>query len=196
MNQDLDLDVIRDELQGPHPSGRLTPDELGPCMAHLVWESFSDFLTEPEFQTMLARLGIPMEKGLPNDRAAEEILIFHMWAHSRAVELAFAGRQPDEVIRTMLDRMHEAVFEDMVANGTPRPQVPVFEQRVSARYADYQAAARVSDARVGEVARDHLADGPVEAGTGVARRLTERAVEVSGPLRDYLAGVEIVTDEG
>lgn len=196
MDHFLDLDVIREEMRGPHPSGTMSPEALGDSVARHVWESFSDFVVDPEVHAILGRLGIPVEDGVPQERAAEELLIFHMWAHTRAVELSFAGRVPAAGIRRILDHVHELIFEDMVANGTPRPQIPVFEQRVSARYADYHAAARVSDARVGEVARDHLAMVPGPGDTGTARRLTERAVEVSGPLRDYLEGVDLILEDG
>jgi hypothetical protein len=192
MDHFLDLDTIRAEMKGPHPSGRMTPEELGDTVARLVWESFSDFLVDPRLLALLPRMGIPVEDGVPQERTAEELLIFHMWAHSRAVEMALHRRVPDDAIRRALDHLHRAIFEDMVANGTPRLQIPVFEQRVSARYAEYRAAAEESDARVGEIAVEHL--GGSARIPAVARRLTDRAVEMANPLRDYLDGVDLVTD--
>ena len=40
------------------------------------------------------------------------------------------GGLPPGTVRDVLDQLHRAVFEDMIANGTPRAQIPVFEQRV------------------------------------------------------------------
>ena len=111
--------------------------------------------------------------------------------HSRAVQLSFFRRAEDEAVRAVLDQMHRAIFDDMVANGTPRPRIPVFEQRVSARYADYYAAAETSDARVGKVAVDHLVERKKPKSALPARRLTERAVEIATPLRDFLDGVDL-----
>ncbi|MEX1257825.1 MAG: hypothetical protein WEG36_09410 [Gemmatimonadota bacterium] len=192
MDHFLDLDTIRAEMTGPHPSGRMTPEELGDNVARLVWESFSDFLVDPQLLASLRGMGIPIEEGVPQERAAEELLIFHMWTHSRAIELSFHRRVPPEAIRRALDHLHRAIFEDMVTNGTPRPQIPVFEQRVSARYAEYRAAAEETDARVGEVAVEHL--GGSGESPAAARRLTDRAVEMANPLRDYLEGVDLVAD--
>jgi hypothetical protein len=80
----------------------------------------------------------------------------------------------------------------MIANGTPEAQIPVFEQRVSARYAEFNAAAEVSDKRVGEVAVEYLSDRVGRRVRGAAAALTERAIEVANPLRDFLEGVELV----
>jgi hypothetical protein len=192
MEQFPDLESIRAEMTGPHPSGQMTPQEVGETVARLVWESFSDFLVEPLLLRLFRRMGVPIEEGVPQERAAEELLILHIWIHSRAIELSFHRRVPPEAIRSALDHLHRAIFEDMVANGTPRPQIAVFEQRVGARYAEYRAAAEDSDSRVGEVAVEHL--GGSGETTAVARRLTDRAVEVANPLRDYLEGVELLSD--
>jgi len=192
MDHFLDLESVRAEMTGPHPSGQMTPEELGENVAQLVWESFSDFLVDPSLLRILRRMDIPIEDGVPQERAAEELLILHMWTHSRAIELAFHRRVPPEAIRSALDHLHRAIFEDMVANGTPRPQIPVFEQRVGARYAEYRAAAEDSDSRVGETAVEHL--GGTGESPAAARRLTDRAVELANPLRDYLEGVELLAD--
>jgi len=192
MQDFLDLESIRAEMSGPAPSGRMAPPELADNLARFVWESFSDYLADPETLAFLARLGIEVEEGVPPERAAEELLIFHMWAHSRAVQLSFFRHDSPALVIDVLDQLHRAIFEDMVANGTPEPQIPVFEQRVSARYAEFYAAAEVSDKRVGEVALEHLSDHSVPKVRGAAAILTERAIEVTNPLRDFLDGVELV----
>jgi hypothetical protein len=190
-----DLDQVRSEMEAPYPSGRMSPQELGDTLAQLVWESFSDFIADPEYRPLLLRLGIPLEDGLPTERIAEELLILHLWAHSRAVQLSLFRRVPESDVRTTLDHLHRAVFEDMVKNGTPEAQLPVFEQRVSARYTEYYAAAEQSDQRVGEVALEHLVEAGLNGpGAGAARVLTERAIEVANPLRDFVSGVELVSE--
>ena len=192
MQDFLDLESISAEMSGPAPSGRMAPPELADNLARFVWESFSDYLADPDTHALLARLGIEVEEGVPPERAAEELLIFHMWAHSRAVQLSFFRHDSPALVIDVLDQLHRAIFEDMVANGTPEPQIPVFEQRVSARYAEFYAAAEVSDKRVGEVALEHLSDHSVRKVRGAAAILTERAIEVTNPLRDFLDGVELV----
>jgi len=191
MNPFADLDALRDELSGPNPSGRMTAAELGDLLARLVWESFSDALGDPELLGLLLELGIPLDEEIPDQRVMEEILIVHLWIHSNTLQLSFALRTPEAAVRPVLNALHRAVFEDMVANGTPEPQIPVFEQRVSARYAEYYQAAAVSDAAVGERVLLNLTGKSRSHSTSAARTFTRRIVEVSHPLRDYLDGVQL-----
>jgi hypothetical protein len=167
----------------------MTPLELGDSVARLVWENFSDFIAEGGAEAILRDLDRPVSDGMPDANAAEEILIFFMWAHTRGVQLAFVGRAPEDRLRATLDALHRAIFEDMAAHGTPGSQLPIFEQRVGARYAEYYAAAAVSDARVGEVALQHIAGS---SNPELGWSLTERAIVAASPLKDYLDDVELV----
>ena len=106
-------------------------------------------------------------------------------------QLAFLGRAPEERIRSGLDALHQAVFEDMAEHGTPTAQLPIFEQLVSARYAEYHQAAAESDGRLGEAVCKHLTGQPEEC-MELAIAMTERAVAVAKPLRDFLEEVELV----
>ncbi len=189
-----DLDLVRKEMEEPYPSSPMSLQQLGDTLAQLVWENFSDFLADPEYQSLLTDLEIPLEGGVPEERIAEELLILHLWAHSRAVELSFHRRVPRDQIKFVLDHLHRAVFEDMVENGTPRAQIPVFEQRVSARYSEYYAAVRHSDEILGRVALAHLVEAGAVDSTGAAKLLTERAVEIAHPLRDFLEGVKLIAE--
>ena len=83
------------------------------------------------------------------------------------------------------------VLEDMVDNGTPRAQLPHSEKRVSTRSTQYHAAAAVSDAALGEAVVHHLT-GSAESLEPFTQAVTERALEVTGPLRDYLEDVQLV----
>jgi hypothetical protein len=134
----------------------MTTAELGDSLARLVWESFSDFLSKEDVETPLPDVDALYDDEAASNRTAEEGLIFFMWAHTRGAQLAFMGRSPDELIRDGLNAMHQAVFEDMVQNGTPTAQLPKFEQRVSARYAEYHQAASESDEQVGVAVVRHL----------------------------------------
>jgi len=178
----------------PAPSLSMTPEALGEHLAHLVWESFSDFLTDEEPRELMSDMGLAQEEGLPDERVAGELLIFHLWSHTRAVQLAFVGTPAEARLRETLDALHQAFFQDMVENGTPEAHLPVFEQRVSSRYSEYYAAAEDSDARVGQAVLAHLApriETSREQGT-MALALTERAIELTNPLRDFLRDVEFV----
>jgi len=178
-----------------HFAGPMTPGELGDTVARLVWESFLDDLENPELAGHLQALQVPVEEGRMPERAMEELLIFHLWAHSRAIQLAFYDRTDPDLIRETLDTLHRAIFDDMVTGGTPRAQIPVFEQRVSARYAEFYGAANVSDEAVGEAVAIHLAGDRSSPPGGTVLALRTRAVEVSGPLRDYLEEVELVPED-
>jgi len=169
----------------------MTPDELGDTLARLVWESFSDFIADGDAEILLGGLGLTREDGMPEETSTEEILIFLMWAHTRGFQLAFVGRSDQQLVREGLDAFHAAIFEDMVNNGTPRPQIPFFEQRVSARYAGYYAAARKSDAHVGRAVAKNLA-GTLDGTDSLAAGLQERAVAVANPLKDFLEEVDLV----
>lgn len=181
---------MTDETSGFSVPQNMTPQELGDTLARLVWESFSDFITDGDAEILLGDLGLTRDDGLPAEAATEEILIFLMWAHTRGLQLAFIGRSDEGLVREGLDSFHSAIFEDMVDNGTPRNQVPLFEQRVSARYAEYYAAAQQSDAELGRAVARHLSgDAETES---LALALQERAIAVANPLRDFLEEVDLV----
>lgn len=168
----------------------MTPSELGDNLARLVWESFSDFLSQEDVETPVPDMDTLYDDEGTAHRTAEEALIFFMWAHTRGAQLAFLGRAPDELIRRGLDAMHRDVFEDMVAHGTPEAQIPLFEQRVSARYAEYHQAAAESDTRLGQAVSRHLVG--TSRRPALADAIRERAVAVANPLRDFLEDVELV----
>ncbi len=170
----------------------MTPAELGDSLARLVWESFSDFMARDDVETPVGA-GHPVapEGGEVDSHSAEEALIFFMWAHTRGAQLAFLGRTPDDRIKGGLDALHRAVLEDMADHGTPRSQLPFFEQRVGARYAEYHAASAESDDRLGEAVCRHLSGEPAHC-IDLAAAITERAVAVAHPLRDFLEEVELV----
>ena len=119
-----DLSAGGNDLLFPRSIG---PDELGDSLALMVWESFSDFISDGDAEALLDELGMESKDGIPDERIAEEMLIYLMWAHTRGVQLAFLGRSPEELVRKSLDSMHRAVFEDMVKNGTPASPVPVVD---------------------------------------------------------------------
>ena len=167
----------------------MTPDALGDNVARLVWEHFSDFIAEGGAEALLRDLGREVSDGVPDGHATEEILIFFMWAHTRGIQQAFVGRAPEDRLRATLDALHRAIFEDMATHGTPGSQLPIFEQRVGARYAEYYAASTVSDARVGEAALRHIAGS---SNPELGWSLAERAIVVAHPLKDFLEDVELV----
>ncbi len=101
------------------------------------------------------------------------------------------SRAPGDLVKRMLDALHSTVFEDMVENGTPEAQLPFFEQRVGARYAEYHAAASSSDSSLGEAVVEYLT-GRSTPPQPLTQAVTERAVEVASPPRDYLEDIEIV----
>ena len=170
----------------------MTPGELGDNLARLVWESFSDFLAEEDTEIPLSEIYKLSDDEDISHRTAEEALIFFMWAHTRSAQQAFLGRAPDDRIRDGLDALHRAVFEDMVEHGTPESQLPFFEQRVSARYAEYHQAVAESVERLGDVVSKHIIGDEGQIDESAASALQSRAVAVAGPLGDFLEEVELV----
>jgi hypothetical protein len=190
MNRFLGHDMVP-TLGKPGPGAPLSTDELGENAAHLVWESYSDFLMSDTLAHLVRDLVLPTVDGIPDEYPAKELLIYHLWAHTRAIQLGLTGRgEPADTVREVLDALHRAFFEDLEGTGFPRSHLPVFEQRVSARYAEYYQAAEQGDERVGEVALLHLLGGAMHEGQQeAARLLTHRAVEVASPFRDYIEEV-------
>ncbi|MFW6206626.1 MAG: hypothetical protein ACOC5J_01700 [Gemmatimonadota bacterium] len=175
------------------PPLTMTPTQVADHLARLVWESFSDFITDGDAEMLLGSLGLTNDEGVPAADAAEELLIFLMWAHTRAAQLAFVGHAPTALVQDTLDEFHAAVFEDMQAHGTPASELPLFEQRVGARYAQYHESAARSDQEVGESAVQALTGG-VGASGAVGEAMARQAIMVVDPLRDFLEEVELVGD--
>lgn len=191
MNRFLDAASVQ-ALGDPGPGAPLTPTELGEHTAHLVWESYSDFMTSEELGLLVNGLALPTVEGVPEEGAAKELLIFHLWAHTRAIQLGLTARgESPETQRRILDTLHRAVFDDLADTGYPRGQLPLFEQRVSARYAELYLAAEEGDARVGEAVALRLAPA---APPGAVRILTQRAIEVARPFRDFLEDVALAPE--
>jgi hypothetical protein len=184
------LGTVMDDVHEFRAPQTMTTVELGDSLARLVWESFSDFLSKEDVETPVPDVDVLIDEADGSSRTAEEALIFFMWAHTRGAQLAFLGRAPEERIRDGLDELHRAVFEDMVEHGTPEAQLPLFEQRVSARYAEYHQAAAESDGRLGEAASRHLT--APRTSDALSEALRERAVAVANPLKDFLEEVELV----
>ncbi len=182
--------TLTDDVREFRAPQTMTPGELGDSLARLVWESFSDFLSRDDVETPMPDVDTLNDDDGTAHRTAEEALIFFMWAHTRGAQLAFLGRAPIERIREGLDALHSAVFEDMVDNGTPKSQVPIFEQRVSARYAEYNQASAESDGKLGEAVSHHLIGETARPSTFEA--ISERAVAVANPLKDFLEDVELI----
>ena len=182
---------MTEDGQGFQAPQTITPEGLADDLTVLVWESFTDFISEWESSSTLADAGLVDDEGQPDRRAVEEALIFLMWTHTRGTQQAFVGRAPADLIKMALDGLHDAVLEDMVDNGTPREQLPHFEKRVSTRYSQYHTAAAISDVALGEAVVHHLT-GSVSSPEPLTKAVTERALELTAPLRDYLEDVQLV----
>ncbi len=166
---------------------RMTAEELGDNLAQLVWESFSDFLERRSLPDGDEESGGVL--ALPTIEP-EEALIFFMWLHTRSCQQACGSADPARGKR-VLDAMHRAVYEDLEEGSVPRLQLPLFEQRVSARYSEYyDAAANNSAEKVVEVAAKYVLVSELER-PGILLDLAEAATVTSGPLRDFLHDIEL-----
>jgi hypothetical protein len=170
---------------------RMTAEELGQDLAHFVWESFSDFLERRGLHDHAEEGAEGGVVTLPTVEP-EEALIFFMWLHTRSCQQA-CGSDANRGTR-VLDAMHQAVYEDLEHGSIPRLQLPLFEQRVSARYKEYyEAASSDSEKKVVEVAASHVLVDELER-PGIVLDLAEAATVTSGPLRDFLDDIELQKD--
>jgi len=166
----------------------MTHAELGESLAQLVWESFSDFIADHEVPD--EGDGAAVMTTVP-EVVPEEVLILFMWVHTRACQQAFAGRADPETLKSVLDAYHRALFEDLSGHVLPEAQLPLFEQRVSARYTEYyEAADDATDRRVVEVAARRVTRDAEAIGL-ISLELAEATAAAAGPLRDYLEEVEV-----
>lgn len=162
-----------------------TPKSLGENLAHLVWASFSDYLEGGALPELLT--DEPLDPDAPG-LVMEELLIYFLWIHTRACQQGI-GVFDAEALKDTLDAMHRTVFEDLEAHGTPRDELPLIEQRVSARYSEYYSAADGDDETVGEVAARWISGRPTPA-PRFSAALAHAAIIAAGPLRDFLEEVE------
>ena len=72
--------TLTDEPRQFRAPQTMTPYELGDSLARLVWESFTDFISQEDVETPLADIRTLYDDDRTNGRTAEEALIFFMWA--------------------------------------------------------------------------------------------------------------------
>lgn len=168
----------------------VTDRELADRLSQLVWEHVSDFL---EGGMPGGDVGADLLADHPVD--LDEVLIFFLWVHTHVVQQAYAGRYPGEVVKRLLDAMHRRVFADLEDHGIPSSRLPIFEQVISSRYANYYGAAKSEDRLIGEVAAAHIDDRADElTRDALAAALAQASVEIAGPLKDFLLDVRLAPD--
>lgn len=168
----------------------MTDRELADRLSQLVWEHVTDFLEG-------GSPGSEIAAGALADHPVDldELLIFILWVHTHVVQQAYAGRYDGDVVKQLLDATHRRVFADLEEHGIPASRLPLFEQVISSRYADYYAAAKSETTRVGEVAAS-LVDDRAEADErdALAGALAQTSMEIAGPLRDFLMDVRVAPE--
>ena len=170
----------------------LTDRELADRLSQLVWEHASDFL---EGGTPGGDVAPDLLANHPVD--LDEVLIFFLWVHTHVVQQAYAGRYPADVVKKLLDAMHRRVFADLEEHGIPASRLPLFEQVISSRYADYYGAAKAEEGqRIGELAASLIDDdqGDAEGSEALAAALAQASVMIAGPLRDFLLEVRLAPE--
>ncbi|TVP55861.1 MAG: hypothetical protein EA351_09625 [Gemmatimonadales bacterium] len=172
----------------------MTREELGAHVAHMVWESLTDLLLSDESSRLFSDLGVSTEDGVPSDSATKELLIYLMWAHVRSIRQAFHPRANGDPVNGVLGALHRAIYEDLEKRGITAAELPIFEQRVAARYFDYHHALEESPEVLGRTAARHLgrSDEPTPES---ARILASWAQEIFQPLQDFLEELEIIPPE-
>ena len=167
----------------------MTDRELADRLSQLVWEHASDFL---EGGTPGGDVGADVLADRPVD--IDEILIFFLWVHTHVVQQAYAGRYSPAVVKRLLDAMHRRVFADLEEHGIPSSRLPLFEQVISSRYADYYGAAKSETQRIGELAASYVDDEDGKGREALAGALAQAAVEIAGPLKDFLLDVRLAPE--
>ena len=167
----------------------MTDRELADRLSQLVWEHASDFL---EGGTPGGDIAPDVLADRPVD--IDEVLIFFLWVHTHVVQQAYAGRYPARVVKRLLDAMHRRVFADLEEHGIPASRLPLFEQVISSRYAEYYGAAKSETQRIGELAASFVDDEESQGREALAAALAQASVEVAGPLRDFLLDVRLAPE--
>ena len=168
----------------------MTDRELADRLSQLIWEHASDFL---EGDTPGGDLGADVLADRPVN--VDEVLIFFLWVHTHVVQQAYAGRYSAPVVKRLLDAMHRQVFADLEDHGIPASRLPLFEQVISSRYADYYGAAKSESQRIGELAATLVDDRKdTEGRETLAAALAQASVEVAGPLRDFLLDIRLAPE--
>lgn len=167
----------------------MTDHELADRLSQLVWEHVTDFLEggSPGSELRMELADRPVD--------LDELLIFFLWVHTHVVQQAYAGRYSSSVVKQLLDAMHRRVFADLEEHGIAASRLPLFEQVISSRYAEYYAAAKSETQRIGELAAslvDDQSDGTDR--DALAAALAQASVEVAGPLRDFLVEVRLAPE--
>ena len=168
----------------------MTDRELADRLSQLVWEHVTDFL---EGGSPGSEIGGAVLADHPVD--LDEVLIFFLWVHTHVVQQAYAGRYPSDMVKRLLDAMHRRVFADLEDHGIAASRLPLFEQVISSRYADYYAAAKSETQRIGELAAslvdERSEDRVREALSGA---LAQASMEIAGPLRDFLLDIRLAPE--
>lgn len=168
----------------------LTDRELADRLSQLVWEHVTDFLEGGSPGSDMAAAALADH---PVD--LDELLIFFLWVHTHVAQQAYAGRYDAEVVKRLLDAMHRRVFADLEEHGISASRLPLFEQVISSRYADYYAAAKSETERVGELAASLVDERPEsDGGPALVSALAQASMEIAGPLRDFLMDVRIAPE--
>jgi len=168
----------------------MTDRELADRLSQLVWEHVTDFL---EGGSPGSEISGDLLADLPVD--LDEVLIFFLWVHTHVVQQAYAGRYPGDVVKRLLDAMHRRVFADLEEHGIAASRLPLFEQVISSRYADYYAAAKSETERIGEIAASLISERPESTRQeALSGALAQASVEIAGPLRDFLLEVRVAPE--
>lgn len=179
-------------LRDPGPAAPLTREELGGHLAHMVWEAVPDLLVSEDSRRAFAELGVELQDGVPQPPADDELLVFLLWAHVRGVREAFRRRADREPLGSVLSAFHRAVYADLERRGVSLQALRIFEQRLGARYVEYQRASERSAMELEKAVRSHLSPGDSPGPLPDAPILASRARELSEPLVDFLTDLEIV----
>lgn len=160
----------------------MSAEEVGDHLALLAWHSFLDFLVNSVTRSTPAC----QAEGL----MTEEVLILFLWVHTRVCQNAFCGRADTQLQRSVLNRMHRVIFESLEARGMDHAELPLFEQRVGARYSEYNAVADRDASQFAAVAACRC-NGGDEVQPSLRQYLAEAASAAAGPLGDYLSDIEL-----
>ncbi len=171
----------------------MTPDELGDSLARLVWESFSDFLAHEDVETPLPESPpFRTRTATPTGQAAEEALIFFMWAHTRGAQLAFLGADPRPAASagawTPCTGPSSRTWSSTARPG-PAPDLRAAGQRALRRVPSGGRRVRRAPGRGGVPPPGRR---PPPTGARWPSAITERAIAVANPLKDFLEEVELV----
>jgi len=172
----------------------MTAQELGELAAHMVWESYSDFMTSEPLNRLLDALALSPVGEIADAPVARELLMYHLWLHVQALHRGFAARGDLAGADPVVEALSKAFFHDAAEAGVDPVRLPLFRGEVVLRLKEYASLDHPELEEVGKTVLGHLIppDPPMTPAltrAAAARTLALHGAEILAPFQDFIETV-------